>query len=136
MEMTKKYTQQHQILDKWRSRHTQQTDRQQQLYPKVCNQSDVHFTEEEIQLLSKGPKYNLHFKPKHWLKTLALEVETAISYTEEHEQNYLRHAVSKALTQLINKNIHNNRTEKQEWKIMKGIKQKIIDNQADINASG
>jgi hypothetical protein len=86
-------------LDRLRLKHTQQTDKkQQQFCPKVCNQSGVHFTEDEIQLLSRGLKYNLHFKPKHWIKTLALEAESAISYAEEHEQNYLRHAVSRALT--------------------------------------
>jgi hypothetical protein len=74
----------------------------------------------------------LHFKPKHWIKTLALEAETAISYAEAHEQNYLRYAVSRALTQLVNKNIHNNRIAKQEWNTMKEIKQKITNNKLII----
>jgi hypothetical protein len=52
-EMTKKYTQQHQKLYRLRSKHTQQTDKkQQQFCPKACNQSGVHFIEDEIQLLS------------------------------------------------------------------------------------
>jgi mRNA-degrading endonuclease RelE of RelBE toxin-antitoxin system len=106
--------------------------KQHQFYPKVHDQSDVHFTEDEIQLLCKGPKYNLHYKPKHWLKTLALEAATAISLADESKQNYLRHAVSKSLSQLINKIIHNSITGKREWKNMKGIKQKIMDNRLII----
>jgi hypothetical protein len=75
--------QQNQKLDELQSRHTQQMDQKQyQFYPKTHNQSDVQFTEDEIQLLCKGPKYNLHYKPKHWLKTLALEAETTISLAD------------------------------------------------------
>jgi hypothetical protein len=61
IEMTRKYMQQNQKLDELRSRQMQQMDQKQhQFYPKIHNQSDVHFTEDEIQLLCKGPKYNLH----------------------------------------------------------------------------
>jgi saccharopine dehydrogenase-like NADP-dependent oxidoreductase len=33
-------------------------------YPRVLNQSDTYFTDDEMQLLEKGMKYNLHQKPK------------------------------------------------------------------------
>jgi hypothetical protein len=33
-------------------------------YPRVINTTDTQFTQEEIQLLSKGLKYNLHYKLK------------------------------------------------------------------------
>jgi hypothetical protein len=33
--------------------------------------TDIVFTEDELQLLNKGLKYNLHSKPKTWIKTLA-----------------------------------------------------------------
>jgi hypothetical protein len=39
-----------------------------------------------IQLLNKGLIYNLRFKPKHWLKAVDLEAETAISYANESEK--------------------------------------------------
>jgi hypothetical protein len=46
-----------------------------------------------MQILSTELKYNLHLKPKHWLKTLDFEAKIAISYANEFKQSYLRHAV-------------------------------------------
>jgi hypothetical protein len=40
-----------------------------------------------MQLLSKGLKYNLHYKHKNWIETLALEAETAITQLAATEQN-------------------------------------------------
>jgi hypothetical protein len=44
-----------------------------------------------MQLLKKGLKYNLHYKQKKWLETLALEAKTAISKINATEQQYYRH---------------------------------------------
>jgi hypothetical protein len=63
-------------------------------YPRVINTMDINFTQDEIQLLSKGLKYNLHYKRKNWLQTLALEAETAVSNLDITEQQYYRHAVA------------------------------------------
>jgi hypothetical protein len=38
------------------------------------------FSEQELALLQKGPKYNLHKKPKKLTQNLALEAETAIAH--------------------------------------------------------
>jgi hypothetical protein len=40
-------------------------------YPRVINNTDVHFTGEEVELLSKSLKYNLHYKSKDWVKKVA-----------------------------------------------------------------
>jgi hypothetical protein len=37
-------------------------------YPRVINSTNTQFTPEEIKLLSKGLKYNLHHKHKHWIE--------------------------------------------------------------------
>jgi hypothetical protein len=89
-----------------------------------------------MQIRNTELKYNLHLKPKHWLKTLGFEAETAISYANEFKQSYLRHAVSKTIRHLSNKNIQNNITAKQEWRTMKDIKKiitehKLIKTRAD-----
>jgi ABC-type lipoprotein release transport system permease subunit len=95
--MTKKYQQQNQKLEKLQEYQTQKIDNIQQFHPKIHNLTDVHFTENETILLSKGLKYNLHYKPNNWIRTLATEAETTISYINETEQNYLRHAVAKSI---------------------------------------
>ena len=53
-----------------------------------------------MTLLNKGLKYNLNYKGKNWLSTLALEAETAISLLPSHEQEYLRYQVSQNLQKL------------------------------------
>jgi hypothetical protein len=86
-----------------------------------------------MQILNTELKYNLHLKPKHWLKTVGFEAETAISYANEFKQSYLRHVVSKTIKHLINKNIQNNVTAKQEWKTMKDIKKIITEHKLIIS---
>jgi hypothetical protein len=51
-------------------------------YPRVVNNSTVKFATQEIVLLEKGLKYNLHWKPKNWMERVALDAETAISYVD------------------------------------------------------
>jgi hypothetical protein len=46
------------------------------------------------------PRYN---KQKNWIRTLAIEADAAISLLNPHEQAYMRHAVTKNLHKLINK---------------------------------
>jgi hypothetical protein len=40
-------------------------------YPRIVNNTDITFSSKEIELLEKGPKYNLHHKKKNWLINLA-----------------------------------------------------------------
>jgi hypothetical protein len=102
--MTKKHTIQNKKLDKLREKQnnipTEQT-MQHQFHPKIINHTDIQFTYNEIQLLNKGPKYNLQYKTSEWIKTIAIEAETAISYVEEIEQNYVRHAIAKSMKTII-----------------------------------
>jgi hypothetical protein len=57
-------------------------------FPRVINTTDTKFIQEEIQLLSKGMKYNLHYKQKNWLETSTFEAETTISKLDITEQHY------------------------------------------------
>jgi len=34
-------------------------------YPRVVNKTEVCFTEEELEILNKGLKYNINYKRKH-----------------------------------------------------------------------
>jgi hypothetical protein len=49
-----------------------------------------------------GLKYNLRYKPKQWLKTLAIEADAAINLIAPHEQAYTRQTVANKLKILIN----------------------------------
>jgi hypothetical protein len=66
---------------------------------------------EEIELPSKGLKYNLHYKHNICIETLDLEAETAIRNLGISEQEYSRHAVAKAITKITQENRSKNNTK-------------------------
>jgi hypothetical protein len=101
-------------------------------YTRAENCTNIQFTNEEIQLLNKGLKYTLHHKNKKWLETLALEAETAINLLHITEQNYYRHAVARKIREISKNNITNNRKNKEEWKQIIYIKNKIAKNKLII----
>ena len=70
-------------------------------YPRVINHTAIIFSVDELALLNKGLKYNLHHKPKQWITTLALEAETAISYLPPGEQEPIRYQVNKQIQRLF-----------------------------------
>jgi hypothetical protein len=55
-------------MTKPQTTHTNNTS-----YPRVIKHTNIQFTNEEIQLLNNGMKYNLCNKAQNWLETLALE---------------------------------------------------------------
>jgi hypothetical protein len=83
-------------------------------YNKVENYTNIQFTREETQLLSKGLKYNLHHKHKKWIETLAHEAEIAISNLDVIEQNYYRHTVAININNISHKDNTTSRRNKEE----------------------
>jgi uncharacterized protein YfkK (UPF0435 family) len=69
-------------------------------YPRVINKTNINFSPDELTLLNKGLKYNLSFKKKNWIESLALEAETAISLLPSQEQDYIRLQVAHNVRQL------------------------------------
>jgi len=72
-------------LDKKLNHLSQQQTRtppqlQYSFYPSVINTTDIKLCEQEMTLVEKGTKYNLHAKHKEWIRNLALEVETTITH--------------------------------------------------------
>jgi hypothetical protein len=57
----------------------------------------------QMQLLKNGLKYSLHYIPKEWIKTLAIEVDTGISQVHKRDQTYMRQLVINNIQKLINK---------------------------------
>jgi ATP-dependent Lon protease len=94
-------------------------------YPRVTNNINIQFNSTELTLLNKGLKYNLPYKHKNWVKTLALEAETAISQLSTHEQDYVRALKAHNLKKLYKyKHTFNSNQPPQEYRILKQIKKK------------
>ena len=73
------------------------------------NKTSIIFTDNEINLLEKDPKYNLHSRKHNWLTTLALEAETAITFLPSSDRDYFRKQVTNCIEHL-----HNNPTSPQK----------------------
>jgi len=100
----------HQTLDKKLNQLTQaQTNPPQppppQVLPQSVNTTDIPLSNHEMSLLQKGPKYNLHNKPKNWIQNLALETETAISHLPLTDKAVCRKLVAQHISTL-QKNTH------------------------------
>jgi hypothetical protein len=53
-----------------------------------------------LELLQKGLKYNIHVKPKHWIKTLALEAEVAVSLLPTIDKEPIRYQIAKRIDKI------------------------------------
>jgi hypothetical protein len=100
--MQRKYKTIHNKIKKLTNK-TQVNQTKHACYKCIENLANVTFTEAETQLLDKGLKYNLHVKPKGWIKTLAIEADTTISKMNVRDQPYIRQLVAKNIQKLINK---------------------------------
>jgi hypothetical protein len=61
----------------------------------MINKTDIIFIQEEQTLLSKGLKYNLYNKHKHWIRNLTPEAESAITLLPPIEKDYMRYQIAK-----------------------------------------
>jgi hypothetical protein len=92
---------------------------------RVQNLSNITFTDTELKLLNKGLQYNLQQQHKEWIEQLALEAETAISKLNILEQDHYRHLVANNIKTLITREQRPNTLYKEEWNIIRNIKNKI-----------
>jgi hypothetical protein len=107
----------------------------QKFYPRVISNTNIDFTPHELPLLNKGLKYNLHYKQKQWVKTLALEAETAIGQLPLPEQEPIRYQVNRNIEHLFNtvgKQQYKNSRERNEKRVLRSIKEKLTENDATI----
>jgi hypothetical protein len=72
-------------------------------FPRVVQKTNIMFKNNEIKLLEKGPKCNLHSHKENWLTTLALEAETAITHLPSTDRDYFRKQVANRIEELHNK---------------------------------
>jgi hypothetical protein len=102
--MEKKYNTIRQKLNKLEHTQISTPKHLKTFYPRAVNNTDITFTVEELNLLNKVLKYNLSYKNKNWIKTLALETETAIAQLPAHEQDYVRIQAAHNINSYINNN--------------------------------
>ena len=76
-----------------------------------------------MNLLHKGLKYNIHFKKNDWIRTLALEAETAITQLPSNETEAYRKMVAECVDKLQKQNPKHNTHP--EAKIVHSIKKKL-----------
>ena len=112
---------------------TQDKPPKHSFYLRVVNMTDIPFSEPEMSILQKGPKYNLHSKPENWLQTLALEAETAITHLPPSHREVYRMLTAERISTLQ----ENNRPPHahiilRESNIIQNIKMKLNDNNAMI----
>jgi hypothetical protein len=100
------------------------------------NNTDITFSNKEIELLEKDPKYNLHHKKKHWLTNLALKAETAISMLPVTNRDYFRNRVSDHLQKLKRQDKANPQCNHySEHMTMKSLQTKLKYNDAMITTA-
>jgi hypothetical protein len=102
----------------------------QSFYPRLINNTDILFSKNELNLLHKGLKYNLHTKPKDWVQNLALEAETAITHLPTNEREVYRKLVANEIQKITQQNTSNNTHP--ESKLIKSIKTKLSENNATL----
>jgi hypothetical protein len=78
-------------------------------FPRVINETNINFDEEEMNLLNKVLHYNLHHKHDKWLEQLACEAECAVSLLPQSEQQGTRYRIARSIRkvqalQLANQN--------------------------------
>jgi hypothetical protein len=74
----------------------------------------------------------LRHRSKKWIETSALEAETAICNLDITEQNYYRQAVAKKIKNISRYNKIRNKKDKEEWKQIMNIINKILKNKLTI----
>jgi hypothetical protein len=135
-EMEVKYKSLDAKINKLAHAQIRKPDNKTESYPRVVNQTNIIFTNEEMTLLNKGLKYNVQQKGKHWLSNLALEAEAAVMRLPVQEQEPIRHMVAHSLQKLCKqfngKHPPNDRNTRNEIKIVNQIRRKLEDSHAIV----
>lgn len=102
------------------------------IYPRTQNNSDIMFTQEELNIIDLGYK---HYEPetqnKHNLKQLVVDIEIATNNQQYKDKETTRHLASNEITNIIIKEKQSgtdNKSNKSTNKLIKQIKPKIYNN--------
>lgn len=89
----------------------------------VKNESSQTFSNEEMNFLNKGLKYNLHFK-KPPIDEIINGIETAIRFLDENSKHYVRNACKIEISKNSQRNRNFFNDTKNEYHIIKSLKSK------------
>jgi hypothetical protein len=109
-----------------------QNPQKQLTYPRVVNNTNITFSDNEMSLLQKGPKYNLHAKGRNWIQNLALEAETAITQLPTNERESYRRIVADRIHTLQDNNATHTQKNHHETRLINSINKKLQENDAMI----
>jgi len=94
-ELERKYKTMEEKLDKLTNIQMEKPYNTKKFYHHVINKTDIIFSNDELLLLSKGPKYNLNCKNKNWIRTRVLQAETSTNQLPAFVQQHTRYQVKK-----------------------------------------
>jgi len=87
-------------LAKLEQQQTTTPREKQSFYHIIISNINITFTNNEISLLEKGLKYNLHTKKINCLTNLALEAETAVTQLPNHDSEFYRRQIGECIQTL------------------------------------
>jgi len=107
------------------------------LYPTAINDTNIVFTQKELDLLDRCIKYTLNCKDRQWIKTLALEAETAMNKLNPTERTRTDQTSSctKHLylyQQYRNRENYNNKKHNNDRLTLNGIQRELLENKAIV----
>jgi hypothetical protein len=129
--MDKKYAVLNKKLNKLNrtNKYLHESEQKHKFSQRVLNLSPVVFNTDEIALLSKGLQYNLTYtNNSQWLENLVMETEAAITRLLILDQEGFRYLARHNIDKIINKKSNVNDDNKKEYKCLKSIKHKLLDN--------
>ena len=104
--MAKKYSTQEKKIKKLESIKNDDRKHLHPFHSRVINKTNIKFSTNELNLINKGLKYNLPYKQKNWISTLAIEAETAITQLPNHHQEYFRTITAHRIKQMYKQQIN------------------------------
>ena len=113
------------------TKETPQT--QHTFHPRAVNCTEIPFANSEMGLLQNGLKYNIHAKKKNWIRTLALEAETAVTQKPPNERDVYRKLIAERIENLQKQNrAHNTHPEEET---VRSIQRKLIEHDAKVTGA-
>jgi pyruvate carboxylase len=133
---TTKYKTIHKILEALTTQQSNSPTTNVEFLPRVVNNTNIVLSNDELSLLNKGLRYNLRYKRRNWLHTLAFEADAAITYLPTSEQEGMHYLVAQQIQLLYRRQTReptrNTLHAKHEKHILNSIRSKLKNNKAII----
>jgi hypothetical protein len=119
------------LIHKGKQQH--KPERTLNFYNRVVDLTSTQFNEDELKLPNKGLQCNLSYtNTRQWLEKLVIKTEVAISKLPIHQHEGLRYLAKQSINKIVNKQYNKKSKNTIEFKALKSVKQKLIDNVVTI----